>query len=115
MQEFGIAAACACACSAVKETQRTQSLPRKAILLRIVANDREDNEVHEAEHRDDREQRTLLAARGAAIEERNEREERRRHAEGHHAETFTFESEHVAGQQLQRVEHREEIPFGADA
>ena len=51
----------------------------------------------------------------AAIQKRHEQQEDGDDAESHDAQMLAFKTQHVTGQQLQRVEHRQEVPLRPDA
>src|SRR5262245_20906965 len=83
--------------------------------MRIAAHDRERDEVHQPEKREDRKRGAALAAAGATIEKRDQHQEERDEPKCDNAKPFTFESRNVTRKELERVERGEEIPFGTDA
>src|SRR6266542_605458 len=80
-----------------------------------VAEIRERQHVHDQRDPDQREQRARLAARGATVEKRDEQEDRPAEAEADDADDLPFDTQDVAREVLERLEHEHEVPLGLDA
>src|SRR5262249_41487079 len=76
---------------AAKPARNTRRAMRPMTLPGDTADDGEDDEVREAEQRNERERRAALPARGASIQKRHEHQKRRGQAEGNHPHALALE------------------------
>jgi len=76
-----------------------------------MADDRERDEIDQPGDAKRRREMARFVSGGAPIEKRHQQQPDRREAEGDDPHHFSLDAQNVAGQQLQRVKHREEIPL----